>query len=492
MFALPRHLFRPAFPLYDGFASNTTCCVDGVGVAGDGVERVHRTLLPTAIPAFVPASNTTAHQNQSPPGGLPPWKIFMLRKSSYLFTLGALAAIAFYCSLRMDASAQQPPAAGGEAKSAPDVPAQDPFAVPSGTDEQALHLFLTRITQLPPPDEGQPEIDHFNKFDKAVAEILSRPIGDELFANVAQLRFQVLAILQEVGDKTAAARQEAYLKELSESTRPGVKSLVARAQMQSRLEAFITADAKGQQAFIDEIVGMIKNAPKGDDEQLQLAVDVAMDIGMLLERTDSPNAGPTYRQISEALASRGDDRLKPLVASVERTLNRLELPGKVAEINGTTLTGKEFDVKEYRGKVVLVDFWATWCGACVMELPELQELYSFYHDKGLEVLGVSVDTDRDALAKFVTERKVPWVQLFEEESPEGKPHSISDKFGINMFPTMLLLDREGKVLTVQIGGLHGNSGGTSIAKEIEKILGPMPKKETTAFPGLIPSAPSGN
>jgi len=94
-------------------------------------------------------------------------------------------------------------------------------------------------------------------------------------------------------------------------------------------------------------------------------------------------------------------------------LGRLQLAGQEISLTGTTLDGKPFDLKSLRGKIVLLDFWATWCGPCIAEIPGLQELYEAYHARGFEVVGISIDmeSDKATLVEFVQSRQLPWLQL---------------------------------------------------------------------------------
>jgi thiol-disulfide isomerase/thioredoxin len=128
----------------------------------------------------------------------------------------------------------------------------------------------------------------------------------------------------------------------------------------------------------------------------------------------------------------------------------MSLPGNPMEISGTLLDGNKFDPATLAGKVVLVDFWATWCGPCVAEIPNMLAEYEKYHDKGFEIVGISLDQDRDALVKFVADRKLPWPVLHEQEA-EGS-HPLAEFYGINGIPQFVLIGRDGNVITLDVRG----------------------------------------
>ncbi|RYG65352.1 TlpA family protein disulfide reductase, partial [bacterium] len=84
-------------------------------------------------------------------------------------------------------------------------------------------------------------------------------------------------------------------------------------------------------------------------------------------------------------------------------------------LNGSTLDGKKLDLADYKGKVLVIDFWATWCGPCVAEIPKVKETYSKYHGEGLEILGVSLDRDKTKLTDYIKAKEMPWAQVYDRD-----------------------------------------------------------------------------
>lgn len=116
------------------------------------------------------------------------------------------------------------------------------------------------------------------------------------------------------------------------------------------------------------------------------------------------------------------------------------------------ISGKSFDVSAMKGKVVLVDFWATWCGPCVAKMPELKELYREYHDQGLEIVGVSLDQSESegglkALKAFVAKNNVPWPMFYQGNGWES---AFSKSWGIMSIPTVFIVDKKGILRSTQV------------------------------------------
>jgi peroxiredoxin len=130
------------------------------------------------------------------------------------------------------------------------------------------------------------------------------------------------------------------------------------------------------------------------------------------------------------------------------------------DFNEKDLAGKPLSISNYKGKLVLVDFWATWCGPCVQELPNVLKTYEKYHDKGLEIIGISLDKDEQALKKFIEEKGMKWAQFFDGKAWQSK---LATQYGIQSIPATYLLDGDGKILAKDLRG-------EELEKEIAKHL----------------------
>lgn len=143
---------------------------------------------------------------------------------------------------------------------------------------------------------------------------------------------------------------------------------------------------------------------------------------------------------------------KPVIEGFKK---RIALIGQPLDFSGqkVLLTGKEFEASAIAGKITLVDFWATWCGPCRAEFPNLRELYKKYQDKGFEIIGVNLDDAEDDVSTFLVKESLPWIHLRSmDKSLEGFANPLSQKLSITAIPFMLLLDREGKVVHIHARG----------------------------------------
>ncbi len=145
--------------------------------------------------------------------------------------------------------------------------------------------------------------------------------------------------------------------------------------------------------------------------------------------------------------------------------------GQPFEAAGTLVGGKKLDWAAYRGKVVLVTYWATWCKPCVAEIPEIKKTYDALHERGFDVLAVSLDDDHETLERFLNTQEVPWQVVGGATAEESGPqHPLARKYGVESIPKSFLLDRQGNIAAI-------DPHGAEFLKLAEKLLGPKDEKK---------------
>jgi peroxiredoxin len=162
------------------------------------------------------------------------------------------------------------------------------------------------------------------------------------------------------------------------------------------------------------------------------------------------------------------------------------VPPQDLAVAGPTLDGTTIDVHDLRGKVVLIDCWATWCPPCREELPNVRALYERYHSAGFEVVGVCLDSKQDRLASFVREHKLPWPQIiFSQPEQQGWQNPIVRQLGVHAIPATFLLDRQGKLVGQE---LFGRDLEKAVARLIEKDGFPQDLQATAGISLTLPGA----
>ncbi len=281
--------------------------------------------------------------------------------------------------------------------------------------------------------------------------------------------------------KKHVEKAEALLKEFERST-PRSPLLI-----QARTLTLRVYDETPDPGLIDKMEALAqtlkKTVAKGSEPAaLADLVMLSATVGRALQDADTTekvkeawgkNADELHKKISDYLATypkhrdgldhlaemaalarvAGDDRTRTLiVASVARNFpdhpmarefKREQAVGKELEFRFTPVGGKPTSIKDLRGKVVIIDFWATWCGPCKKELPNLKKLLEKHRNDGLEIIGISLDENEKDLKEFVKENGIGWPQVV------GKPAAeFADKWGIEYVPVMFVVDRQGKLRSV--------------------------------------------
>jgi thiol-disulfide isomerase/thioredoxin len=347
--------------------------------------------------------------------------LFALRSAAFLaFTVGG----AVLCGGQLSAQEDTPPAIN-ESKD----PKTSMYVVPKTDKPKELVEFLVRLQEFTPNNRKEAE-----EYDAKAPGAAKRAAN------------RILELVKDPADENYTIARHVLISHDIQ-------------------ELYETEDAKKHAAVAEEVVKFVGGAPKFTQHH----VDMVMMMSDVLENTAPAEVGIKYLpQFAEIFEKQKHDELTEQAQAFRGLARRLALPGHVMNLKGKTFDGKDFNLADLKGKVVLVDFWATWCGFCVKEFPHVEELYKAYEGRGFEVVGVSLDEDREQLKDFLKENKLPWIIVHDAENMGD--HPAAKEYGIVGLPTVVLIGKDGNVITF-------DARGEQLDEQLAKLLGPVAPKE---------------
>jgi peroxiredoxin len=391
------------------------------------------------------------------------------------------------------------------------------YDVPEGTPQELLDFIQKQRESQPTGTTRKMKMDHLRNvcesIVKAAERIREAKADDKTTVAALKAELEALTMLKRLGEDGAEEKFDAFTASLKNDKRPAVANLLKLQALAQKFDKLDRTDAKDVAAFAADVKAYARTAEadiqlaylaqaatvlldqSGQPEEsaavgrelieklsrsktpdvIMAAARLTATVGQNLEsQGQERQAAKLYREISERLAKSDHEALHQVAEQLEVLARKLDLVGQPMPISGKLVDGGNFDISQFKGKVVLVDFWATWCRPCMEEMPNVKDVYEKYHERGFEVVGISLDNERDDLTKCIEEKHIPWPILFEGgEETSGWDHPLAKKYEVTGIPRAVLVDREGKVVTL-------SARGERLAELVDELIGTKAKSANDA------------
>lgn len=281
--------------------------------------------------------------------------------------------------------------------------------------------------------------------------------------------FKSISILALMAALLVPARLHA--EPTADSPTAQMKAVVTQVQAKAQAGKKAEADYTNELATLESLIAGAKTAKT--DEAVQFTYMKAMLYVEVIK--DFDKASSILRQISTNYPnteySRSAESLLPLLDQMTAQMSmfkkmqaRFPTGSAFPDFSTTNMNGGALSVSALTNKVVLVDFWATWCPPCRAEVPKVIETYQKYHAQGFEIIGISHDSERSELEAFLNKQPgMTWPQYFDSRGPNNP---ISAKFEVSLIPFTILIGPDGRILG---SGLRGEELQAAVAKAVTDL-----------------------
>lgn len=345
-------------------------------------------------------------------------------------------------------------------------PKPNPYELPKDASMEELGKFLESLRAKRPRSREEMK-QRIAAVYESSCKILEGKADEKYRVMASDAKLGVLAVMRQVDKEFEGPTQREFAAELAKDQNPKI-ALTGKHFAINRAATGLLKMTPAERTGIIEEAFALANEYGVDSKTFSL---LNTTIARNLERAGrTKEAIKIYERLAPMMEKSENKRLVAYRPKLDGAIRRLKLPGNPIELKGTTDAGEPFDWAKYRGKVVLVDFWATWCRPCVAELPNMMKNYADYHEDGFTIVGVNMDSNRGRFDKFVADREVPWEHIMGTEKAMGWNHPIAAYYGIGSIPTQMLVGRDGKVI-----GL--NLRGKKLDQKLEELFGPREDTE---------------